>query len=228
MMRLTSLQRDMARLEGERGQITSAIAEAKSKISETEIQLLRLDQDFRAEAVKDLREAQDKEAELVERTVAANDLLQRIDIRAPTAGLVHELGVHTIGGVIAPGEMIMEIVPDADELVIEARLPPQDIDQVHPGQTTHVRFSAFNQRTTPQLAGLVSYVSADLSHDKQTNATYYTVKVTLPAKERRRAGGLQLISGMPAEVFLQTGSRTMLSYLFKPIADQLARMFNER
>src|SRR5262245_60760523 len=178
MMRLTSLQRDMARLEGERGQITSAIAEAKSKISDTEIQLLRLDQDFRAETVKDLREAQDKEAEFVERTVAANDLLQRIDIRAPTAGLVHELGVHTIGGVIAPGEMIMEIVPDADELVIEAHLSPQDIDQVRPGQTSHVRLSAFNQRTTPQLEGLVSYVWADLIRDKGSNASSHHAKVT--------------------------------------------------
>ncbi len=226
--RLAGLQREAARLEGERGQITSAIAEARSKISETELQLLRVDQDFRAEVMKDLREAQDKEGELVERSVAANDLLQRIDIRAPAAGLVHELSVHTIGGVIAPGELIMEIVPDADDFVIEARLSPQDIDQVKQGQTTHVRFSAFNQRTTPQLVGKVSYVSADLSHDKQTNASYYTVRVTLPASERHRIGNLRLLSGMPAEVFLQTGSRTLLSYLFKPITDQLARMFNER
>lgn len=226
--RLASLQREAARLDGERGQIVSGIAEAKSKIGETEIQLLRIDQDFHAEVTKDLREAQDKEGELVERSVAANDLLRRIEVRAPVAGVVHELAVHTIGGVIAPGEMIMEIVPDADELVIEARLSPQDIDQVQPGQTTHVRFSSFNQGTTPQLGGLVSYVSADLSRDKQTNASYYTAKVTLAASERRRAGELQLVAGMPAEVFLQTTSRTMLSYLFKPITDQLARMFNER
>ena len=226
--RLAGLQREASRLDGERGQITSAIAEAKSKISETEIQLLRIDQDFRADVTKELREAQDKEAELTERSTAANDLLKRIDVRAPTAGVVHELAVHTIGGVLAPGEMIMEIVPDSDELVIEARLPPQDIDQVRSGQSTHVRLSAFNQRTTPQLAGLVSYVSADLSHDRGTNASYYTVLVTLPASERRRVGDQKLVAGMPAEVFLQTTSRTMLSYLFKPITDQLARMFNER
>jgi HlyD family secretion protein len=226
--RLASLQREASRLDGERGQITSAIAEAKSKISETEIQLLRIDQDFRAEVTKELREAQDKEAELIERSTAANDLLRRIDVRAPAAGIVHELAVHTIGGVIAPGEMIMEIVPDSDDLVIEARLSPQDIDQVRPGQTTHVRLSAFNQRTTPQLEGVVSYVSADLIRDKGTNASYYTVKVTLPASERRRVADQKLVAGMPAEVFLQTTSRTMLSYLFKPITDQLARMFNER
>jgi membrane fusion protein, type I secretion system len=226
--RLAGLQREASRLDGERGQIISAIAEAKSKISETDIQLLRIDQEFRTEVTKELREAQDKEAELIERATAATDQLRRIEVRAPVAGLVHELAVHTIGGVIAPGETMMEIVPETDDLVIEARLPPQDIDQVQGGQTTHVRFPAFNQRTTPQLVGHVSYVSADLSHDKQSNATYYTVKVMLTASERRRLGDLQLVAGMPAEVFLQTTSRTMLSYLLKPITEQLARMFNER
>jgi HlyD family secretion protein len=226
--RLAGLQREASRLDGERGQIISGIAEAKAKISETDIQLLRIDQDFRTEVTKELREAKDKEAELTERTTAANDQLRRIEVRAPVAGLVHELAVHTIGGVVAPGETMLEIVPDTDDLVIEARLPPQDINQVQLGQTSHVRFPAFNQRTTPQLAGLVSYVSADLSRDKQTNATYYTVKVTLPASERHRLGDLQLVAGMPAETFLQTTSRTLLSYLLKPITEQLARMFNER
>jgi HlyD family secretion protein len=226
--RLAGLQREASRLDGERGQIIASIAEAKSKISQTDLQLLRIDQDFRAEVTKELREAQDKEAELIERTTAANDQLKRIEVRAPVAGIVHELAVNTIGGVIAPGETMMEIVPETDDLVIEAHLPPQDIDQVQTGQTTHVRFPAFNQRTTPQLVGLVSYVSADLTRDKQSTATYYTVKVTLTASERRRLGDQQLVAGMPAEVFLQTTSRTMLSYLFKPITDQLARMFNER
>jgi HlyD family secretion protein len=228
LTRLTTLQREAARLEGERGQLVSAIAEAKSKISEAEIQILRIDQDFRTELMKDLREAQDKEVELVEKTVAARDLLDRIDIRAPTSGIVHQLSAHTIGGVVAPGEVIMEIVPDTEDLAVEARLSPQDIDQVRRGQTTLVRFSAFNQRTTPQLQGVVSYVSADLSHDPQTKTAYYTVRVTLPADERRRLGGLQLVSGMPTEVFLQTGSRTMMSYLFKPMTEQLSHMFNER
>src|SRR5205807_2465229 len=120
------------------------------------------------------------------------------------------------------------IVPDAEELQVEARLQPQDIDHVHAGQKAFVRFSAFNQRTTPQLTGEVSYVSADISHDQQTNTTYFTVRVTLPDDERRRLAGQQLVPGMPAEVFMQTGSRTMLSYLFKPITDQLQRAFVER
>jgi HlyD family secretion protein len=225
--RLTALQREAARLDGERGQLVSSIAEAQGKISEAELQIVRIDQDFRAEVMKDLRESQDKEAELAERGIAAKDQLDRIDIRAPTSGIVHQLAAHTIGGVVATGEVIMEIVPDTDELLIEARLQPNDIDHVHTGQKALVRFSAFNQRTTPQLGGVVSYVSADSTHDKQTNAAYYTVRVTLPGSERHRLGDQQLVSGMPAEVFLQTGSRTMMSYLLKPITDQMQRTFSE-
>jgi len=228
LTRKASLQREAARLDGDRGQAAAAIAEANSKISEAELQAVRIDQDFRTEVMKDLREAQDKEAELIEKSVAAQDLLRRVDLRAPISGIVHQLLVHTIGGVVTPGEVAMELVPESDELQIEAKLPPQDIDHVHSGQATYIRFSAFNQRTTPQFEGVVSYVSADLSHDRQVNANaaYYTVRVTLPPSERRRLGSLQLVSGMPVEVFLQTGSRTMMSYLLKPITEQLRRTFN--
>jgi HlyD family secretion protein len=228
LTRLTTLQREAARLDGERGQLLSSIAETKSKIGEAQLQIVRIDQDFRTEVVKDLGDAQGKEAELVERGVAARDLLDRIEIRAPTSGVIHQLAAHTIGGVVKAGETIMEIVPDTDDLQIEARLQPQDIDHVHPGQQAFVRFSAFNQRTTPQLTGTVSYVSADTSKDQQTNAAYFTVRVILPDDERRRLAGQQLVPGMPAEVFMQTGSRTMVSYIFKPIAEQMRRSFVEQ
>lgn len=227
LTRLASLQRETAHLEGDRGQLISEIAETKSKISEVELQIMRIDQDLLSEVMKELGEAQVKEAELVERKVAAQDQLDRIDLRAPTAGIVHQLSVHTIGGVIKAGDVIMQIVPDSDDLLIESRLQTNDIDQVRVGQKTHVRLSAFNQRTTPQLDGVVSYVSADVSHDGQTEAAFYTVRIALPAEQVRRLNGLQLVSGMPAEVFLQTGSRTMVSYLLKPITDQLHRTFNE-
>jgi len=227
LTRLTTLQRESARIEGERGQLMSAIAETKSKIGEAQLQIVRLDQDFRTDVVKELGESQGKEAELVERGVAARDLLDRIEIRAPTSGVIHQLSAHTIGGVIRAGDAIMEVVPDSDDLQIEARLQPNDIDQVRTGQKAFVRFSAFNQRTTPQLTGVVSYVSPDTSHDQQSNATYFTVRVMLPEDERRRLSGLQLVSGMPAEVFMQTGSRTMMSYLLKPITDQMQRAFVE-
>jgi HlyD family secretion protein len=228
LTRLTSLQREAARIDGERGQLMSSIAATKSKIDASRLQIVRIDQDFRTEVVKDLNDAQGKEAELVERSVAARDLLDRIEIRAPTTGAVNQLSVHTIGGVIKAGETIMEIVPDADDLQIEAHVQPKDIDHVKMGQTAFVRLTAFNQRTTPQLNGTVSYVSADTGHDQQTNAPSYTVRVLLPEEERRRLNGQQLVPGMPAEVFVQTGSRSMMSYVFEPITDQLRRAFVEQ
>ena len=226
--RLTALQRESARIEGERGQLMSTIAETKTKIDEAKLQMVRLDQDVRTEVVKDLGEAQVKEAELSERSIAARDVLNRIEMRAPTSGVIHQLNAHTIGGVIRAGDTVMEVVPDSDDLQIEAKLQPNDIDQVRKGQQAFVRFSAFNQRVTPQLIGQVSYVSPDTTSDKQTNMSYFTVRIMLPEEERRRLAGLQLSSGMPAEVFMQTGSRTMLSYLFKPILDQFQRAFVER
>ncbi|MEH2525368.1 MULTISPECIES: HlyD family type I secretion periplasmic adaptor subunit [unclassified Bradyrhizobium] len=226
--RLTALQRESARIEGERGQLISTIAETKTKVDEAKLQMVRLDQDVRTEVVKELGEAQGKEAELSERSVAARDVLERIEMRAPTSGVIHQLNVHTIGGVIRAGDTVMEVVPDSDDLQIEARLQPNDIDQVRKGQQAFVRFSAFNQRVTPQLIGQVSYVSPDTTRDQQTSMSYFTVRIMLPEEERRRLAGLQLSSGMPAEVFMQTGSRTMLSYLFKPILDQFQRAFVER
>lgn len=228
LTRLTTLQRETARIEGERGQLTSAIAETKSKIGEAQLQIARLDQDFRTDVVKELGETQGKEAELVERAVAARDQLERIEIRAPTSGVIHQLAAHTIGGVIRAGDAIMEIVPDTDDLLIEARMQPKDIDQVHAGQKAFVRFSSFNQRVTPQLTGTVSFVSADISRDQQANTAYFTVRVVLPDDERRRLGDLQLVPGMPAEVFMQTGSRTMMNYLLKPIVEQMNRAFVEQ
>jgi len=227
LTRLSALQRESARLRGDLAQAQSTIAETKSRISEASLQIMQVDHDFRTEVMKDLRETQDKEAELAQKIVATQDQLERIEIRAPTDGVVQQLSVHTIGGVITPAETILELVPDHDALQIELRLHPNDIDQVHVGQKTNVRLTAFD-RTTPEVNGKVSYVSADLNHDKQTNSAYYTVRVDLTSQEVDRLGGLQLVSGMPAEVFLQTGSRTMLSYLTKPIRDQWERTFIER
>jgi HlyD family secretion protein len=227
LARKTTLQRESARLEGERAQLTAAIAETKAKIGQARLQIVKIDQDFRSEVMKDLRESQDKEAELIEKHVAAKDQLDRVDIRAPTSGIIHQLAVHTIGGVIRPGDVVMEIVPDKDDLEIEARLPPNAIDQVKHGQKAYLRFTAFDRQTTPQVAATLAYVSADLSHDDQTHASFYTVRINLADEERRRLKSVTLVSGMPVEVFLQTSSRTMLSYLLKPISDQFRRMFNE-
>jgi HlyD family secretion protein len=230
LTRLTSLQREGARLDGERGQLDSTIAETKAKIGEAQLQILRTDQDFRTEVMKELTEAQAKESELVERGVTARDQLDRIELRSPTSGVIHQLNAHTIGGVVKAGDTVMEIVPDSDDLQIEAHVQPNDIDQVHNGQTAFVRLSAFDRQTTPQLAGKVSYVSADTSREQQssTNTPFFTVRVVLPEEERRKLGGGQLVPGMPAEVFMQTGSRSMMNYLFKPLLDQMRRSFVER
>jgi HlyD family secretion protein len=228
IQRVTALERDAARLEGERGQLIASTAQAKGKISEIELQILQIDQDLRSEVAKDLREVQGKIAELVERKVAAEDQLKRIDIRAPQNGMVHQSTVHTVGGVITPGEAIMLIVPEADVLTVEAKLAPQDIDQVRVGQTAALRFSAFNQRTTPELGGVVSRVSADLTTDQRTGAAYYVVRITLSESELARLEGLRLVPGMPVEAFIRTGERTVLSYVMKPFTDQITRSFRSR
>jgi HlyD family secretion protein len=228
IQRVTALERDAARLEGERGQLIAATAQAKGKISEIELQILQIDQELRSEVAKDLREAQGKIAELVERKVAAEDQLKRIDIRAPQKGMVHQSTVHTVGGVITAGEAIMLIVPEADVLTVEAKLAPQDIDQVRVGQSAALRFSAFNQRTTPELNGVVSRVSADLTTDQRTGAAYYVVRITLSESEIGRLDGLRLVPGMPVEAFIRTGERTVLSYVTKPFTDQINRAFRGR
>ena len=228
IQRVTALERDAARLEGERGQLIASTAQAKGKISEIELQILQIDQDLRSEVAKDLREVQGKIAELVERKVAAEDQLKRIDIRAPQNGMVHQSTVHTVGGVITPGEAIMLIVPEADALTVEAKLAPQDIDQVRVGQTAALRFSAFSQRTTPELDGVVSRVSADLTTDQRTGAAYFVVRITLSDSEIARLEGLRLVPGMPVEAFIRTGERTVLSYVMKPFTDQINRSFRSR
>src|SRR5262249_14458574 len=164
MSRLKALQRDKARLEGERGQYIADIARARGKISETELQILQLDQDFQTEVLKDLRDTQGKLAELRERLTAAEDQLKRVDIRAPQSGVVHQLNVHTVGGVIGNGETVMLIVPVKDRLVIDAKVAPHDIDQVAVGAPAHVRIQAGNQRMTPDINAVVTLVSADLMH----------------------------------------------------------------
>lgn len=226
--RVTTLEREQARIAGERGQLLASIAQSRGKIGGLELQILQIDQDMRAETAKDLAEIRAREAELLEKKVAAEDQLRRIDIRAPQDGVVHQLAVHTVGGVVAQGEPIMLIVPQTEALVVEARLQPQDIDQVRIGQAANLRFSAFSQRTTPELAGTVRTVSADVTQDQKTGAYYYTMRIAVAEAELARLDGLRLVAGMPVEAFVQTGERTTLSYLLKPLADQLARAMRER
>ena len=226
--RVTVLERDAARLLGESGQLFAAVAQARGKISELELQIIQIEQEMRAEVGKDLSELRAKESELVEKKVAAEDQLKRIDIRAPQTGVVHQLNAHTVGGVISPGEPIMLIVPESEALIVESKLQPQDIDQVRFGQKALLRFSAFNQRLTPEINGTVTQISADVSQDQKSGASFYTVRVAVPENETSRLGGLKLVAGMPVEVFIRTEERNIFSYLIKPMRDQIARAFRER
>jgi HlyD family secretion protein len=167
-------------------------------------------------------------AELFERKIAAEDQLMRIDIRAPQSGVVHQLNVHTIGGVITASEPAMLIVPEADELTVEVKLPPQSIDQLVLGQAAVLRFSAFNQRTTPEINGVVKRISGDIVLDQKSGATYYLVHIATSTDEIARLDGLKLLPGMPVDAFIQTGNRTVLSYLTKPLRDQVVKAFRER
>ena len=228
LSRLTTLERDAARLSGERAQYIAQRAQAKGKITETELQIIQVDKDMVSDVSKDLRETNDKIGEFVERKVTAEDQLRRVDIRAPQDGMVLQSTVHTVGGVITAGDAIMLIVPQTDDLQVEAKVNPQDIDKLQLGQKTLLRLSAFNQRTTPELNGVVTRVSADTTTDQRTGQSYYTIRVSMPPAEVARLGDVKLIPGMPVEAFVQTGERTMLSYLIKPLSDQLMRAFREK
>jgi HlyD family secretion protein len=228
IVRYNQLQRDDARLQGERGQLIADRARARGRIGEIELQVLQLEKDFQTEVLKDLRETQGKLAELRERMVAAEDQLRRVEIRAPQAGVVYQLSVHTVGGVIQAGETIMQIVPGGDELVVEAKVAPQDVDQVAVGAKVGVRIMAGNQRMTPTVEGMLTRVSADLTREQQTNQAYYLVRASLNPGEVRRLGELKLVPGMLAEAHIQTYARTPLEYLLKPLQDQIARTFRER
>ena len=225
--RLTSLERENERLHGERGQLLAAIAQVRGKMLEIEMQISQIDQDMRTEVNRDLAEIRGRTSELVEKKVSAEDQLQRIDIRSPQDGAVHQLSVHTVGGVVAAGEQIMLIVPEADALTIEARVQPHDIDQVRIGQPANIRLLAFNQQTTPEFTGHVSKVSADVSEDVKTGLRSYTVRIAVPEDEIPRLEGVRLVPGMPADVFIQTSSRTVISFLVRPLWDQISRAFRE-
>ncbi len=226
--RLSAVARETAQLEGERGQLRSAIAENHSKIEEAKLQLDAAAAEHRAALGKEIGELNTRRSELSARHAQARYASEKIELRAPASGTVTGLGAHATGGVLAAADILMTIVPDDNEFIVEAHVPAKDIDQVSQGQSVSLKFEAFDRSTTPDLQGVVSYVAADAVHEPQSNASVYNVNVSLPAQEAGRVEGLALRAGMPADVFIQTGKRTILSYLFKPLVDQLHHAFRER
>lgn len=222
-----ALQREQARLEGQIGELQAELARTEGQVTEIEIEMSSLDTTRREEATTELRQVGPMLLELAERRRALRERIDRLDIRAPVAGIVLGLQVTTPQAVLRPAEPVLYLIPQDRPLVITARIAPIHIDEVSVGQTAELVFSAFSARDTPHLTGRVTLVSADALSDPQSGATYYTAEVELAEGERARLGDRVLVPGMPVEVFLQTGRRTPLAYLVKPFTDYFAHAFRE-
>ena len=227
MQRVNALKRQRVELDGSRGERIAARAQAEGRIAEINLQILQLDEDRRAENAKDLTQIEASFAELKERRVAVLDQLRRLDIRAPLSGRIYQLSLHTIGGVANPGEPLMFLAPDDQELTVEAKIAARDIDQLRLGQGVDIRFSAFDQRATPQIKGAIISISPDIVSDQRTGLTHYPVRIRPDAESIKQLEHLSLYPGMPAEVFIKIADRTAISYFAKPLSDQLAHTFRE-
>jgi HlyD family secretion protein len=221
--------REKARLEGEMGALDADAARLRGQIQETGIEITRLQETRLESSIDELRDVESKIAELQQRLIVAEEDLSRTDLTSPQDGVVQDMAVFAVGAVVAPGEKIMNIVPTADRLILKGRIDPSKRDQVLIGQPTLVKFSAFNRRTTPELNGEVVKISADRKLDQQSGRAFYEVEIFIPDEERNRLDKEDLlVPGLPAEVYIQTGSRTPLSYFLKPLTDSFARAFRER
>lgn len=225
--RVLALRREAARLSGQKGETEAAVARNLGRIAQLDIEILRLSATRREEAETELRDVQVNLAQLSEELAATDKKLARLDLAAPMDGIVHDLRFHTIGAVIRTAEPALSIIPDAGELTVTARIDIFHIDQVFVGQDATLRFSALNARTTPELMGKITRVSADTTVDERTGTPFYTADLTATPEEVARLNGQPLIPGMPVEVFVQTGMRSPLSYIAKPFTDYFARAFRE-
>ncbi|OWV76541.1 hemolysin secretion protein D [Rhizobium sp. R339] len=227
LQRLNTLKRARADLQGNSGQEIAAKAEAEGKAIEIDRQSIQLDEDRRSEIAKDLTDVEAQIAEYEERRGTAVDQLRRLDITAPLSGRVHELAIHTINGVINPGETLMLVVPENEDLTVQAKVATRDIDQIHVGQSVDVRFSAFDQRTTPDVQGEITSIAPDIVKDERTGISYYPLRVKPKADSIAKLKSIKLYPGMPAEVFIKIADRTVISYLTKPLTDQMQHVFRE-
>ena len=225
--RLLRLKREAAKLKGERGDHLSQITQARQRIGETELEIIDLKNSMLNQVVSGLSDTQAELVDVSERLKAAEDILVRTDIRAPQAGDVMGLNVHTEAGVIAPGQRLLDIVPEDDTLVIEAQVTPNDIDVVYAGLPAQVRLTAFKQRNTPMLDGKLTRVSADSFTDERSGASYFLARVAIDAAELKKLDGRELYPGMGAEVMIKTGKRTTMDYILAPLTDSLRRAFRE-
>lgn len=225
--RLLEQQRRLDMTRAEIADHQSEITKTKLQISETELQIVQLKKDFNADVVAQLAEVQTKVFDLQEKMAALEDRLSRVVIRAPEDGMILGMKVHTIGGVVSPGTPLLDIVPSVSDLIVEAQVSPVDIDRVSVGKPADIRFSAFNSATTPVIEGVVRHVSADRLVNEETGMPYYLARVALTEEGAVKLGSLKLQPGMPAEVLINTGKRTMLQYLVQPATNVFARSMIE-
>jgi HlyD family type I secretion membrane fusion protein len=225
--RVFNFSRDLTRLLGDKSQIESNTARAQSRKSEIEVQIIGIDDAVRTEAQKELSQVEPRIAEIRQRITAIDARLNRLVIRSPISGFVNEVFVNTVGGIVTPAQKLITIVPQDAALEIETHIQPTDIDQIYVGQEAKLKFTAFNARTTPELKGSVGFISPATTVDPSTGRSYYVVQVEVQGDQYAKLEGKKMVPGMPVEVFLQTESRTALSYLMRPMFDQLGRTFRE-
>lgn len=225
--RVLGLEREAARLEGQAGELIAQIAQLRGQISEIEIQQLQRTAKVREEAITELRELGFRELEMKQRRLSLREQLSRLDVRAPRSGIVLDMIVHALQSVVRPAEPILYIVPTDTDLVVDTRIEPMHVDEVWQGQDAVVRFSAFNARVTPEFFGSVVRVSPDVIVDEASKQVFYKVEVALNEGELAKLDGQALVPGMPVEVFIQTGERTPLNYMVKPITDYFNRAMRE-
>jgi epimerase transport system membrane fusion protein len=225
--RLRDLERSLSASTGEIASLSSEIASSEMQIGETRLQILQIQKQFQEEVANKLSEVQAQLYDINQRLTATVDKVNRIQIKAPSAGRVMGLSIHNVGGVITPGRPILDIVPQGEELIIDARVSPMDIDRVHVGLVAEVRFSAFKQALTPKMMGKLTILSADKLTDERTGAPYYSAKIELTPDSYVKLGNMELLPGMPADVLINTGERTVFEYLMQPITNALARAFIE-
>lgn len=224
--RVTDLERSEVQLSGAEGALRSQIAASRGAIAELEQMILQVDLNLRAELTDQIATAEQQIGDLSQQLVIAQDQLTRSTIVAPQGGVVHELAVHTVGGVVQPAETLMYIVPDTDQVIGDLRLSPADVDQVYPGQQVTIHFTAFDRGTTPSFRGTLMSISPDLVQDKTTGSLYYGARIAFDESDwAEHRPDLKLVPGMPLEAFIKTDDRTLLSYLTKPISDQMNRAF---
>ena len=226
-LRLRELERNYASAQGEAADLTANISSTEIQIGETRLEILQQDREFLNEVVSELSEVQTSLKDVRERIIALQDVVSRTVIKAPEEGIVNGMQVHTVGGVITPGNPIAEVVPQSDELIIEANTSPNDIDSIAVGQEATIRFSAFGRSAVPTIYGNVLSISADRFEDQNTGVPYYLTRIQVTPEGMEDLGDLALVPGMPAEIFINTGSRTFLQYLLKPITNAMARAFRE-